>query len=159
MAKDKTQYVWKDRKRIIFGLPWTFTVYKLTEEKLYVETGFFSKREEEIRLYRVMDLTLKRPFGQRLWGLGTIHCCTADKSTPEFDILRIKKSKEVKDMISDMVEKQREEKRIAAREFMSDGGYDESAFVELLKRRENFEKHGNSRRKPLDIDFSKEYNA
>ena len=126
MAKDNTQYVWKDRKRIIFGLPWTFTVYKLTEEKLYVETGFFSKREEEIRLYRVMDLTLKRPFGQRIWGLGTIHCCTADKSTPEFDILKVKKSKEVKDMISDMVEKQREEKRISAREFMSDGGYDEA---------------------------------
>ena len=126
MAKDKTTYVWKDRKRIIFGLPWTFTVYKLTEEKLFIETGFFSKREEEIRLYRVMDLTLKRPFGQRLWGLGTIHCCTADKSTPEFDILKVKKAKEVKDMISDMVEKQREEKRISAREFMSDGGYDES---------------------------------
>jgi len=126
MAKDKTAYVWKDRKRIIFGLPWTFTVYKLTEEKLFIETGFFSKKEEEIRLYRVMDLTLKRPFGQRIWGLGTIHCCTADKSTPEFDILKVKKAKEVKDMISDMVEKQREEKRISAREFMSDGGYDES---------------------------------
>ena len=126
MAKDKTAYVWKDRKRIIFGLPWSFTVYKLTEEKLFIETGFFSKKEEEIRLYRVMDLTLKRPFGQRIWGLGTIHCCTADKSTPEFDILKVKRSKEVKDMISDMVEKQREEKRISAREFMSDGGYDES---------------------------------
>ena len=126
MAKDKTTYVWKDRKRIIFGLPWTFTVYKLTEEKLFIETGFFSKKEEEVRLYRVMDLTLKRPFGQRIFGLGTIHCCTADKSTPEFDILKIKKSKEVKDMISDMVEKQREEKRISAREFMSDGGYDEA---------------------------------
>ena len=126
MAKDKTTYVWKDRKRIIFGLPWTFTVYKLTEEKLFIETGFFSKKEEEIRLYRVMDLTLKRPFGQRIWGLGTIHCCTADKSTPEFDILKVKKSKEVKDMISDMVEKQREEKRISAREFMSDGGYEEA---------------------------------
>ena len=124
MAKDKTTYVWKDRKRIIFGLPWTFTVYKLTEEKLFIETGFFSKKEEEIRLYRVMDLTLKRPFGQRIWGLGTIHCCTADKSTPEFDILKIKKSKVVKDMISDMVEKQREEKRISAREFMSDDSFD-----------------------------------
>ena len=124
MAKDKTTYVWKDRKRIIFGLPWTFTVYKLTEEKLFVETGFFSKKEEEIRLYRVMDLTLKRPFGQRIWGLGTIHCCTADKSTPEFDILKVKKSKEVKDMISDMVEKQRDEKRITAREFMSDDSFD-----------------------------------
>ena len=130
MAKDKTEYVWKDRKRIIFGLPWTFTVYKLTKEKLFIETGFFSKKEEEIRLYRVMDLTLKRPFGQRIWGLGTIHCCTADKSTPEFDILKVKKSKQVKDMISDMVEQQREEKRIAAREFMSDDSFDADSDVE-----------------------------
>lgn len=115
-----TEYVWKDRKRIIFGLPWSFTVYKLTKEKLLIETGIFSKKQEEIRLYRVMDLTLNRPLGQRLWGLGTVHCCTADKSTPEFDILRIKNSEQVKDLISDLVEEQRDLKRVSAREFMSE---------------------------------------
>ncbi len=114
------EYVWKDRKRTIFGLPLSFTVYKLTEEKLLIETGFFSKKEEEIRLYRIMDLTLNRPFGQRIFGVGTIHCCTADKSTPEFDILKIKKSSEIKNMISDMVEREREKKRVSAREFMTD---------------------------------------
>lgn len=114
-------YVWKDRKRIIFGLPWTFTVYKLTKDKLIIESGFLSKKEEEIRLYRIMDLTLNRPLGQRIFGLGTIHCCTADKSTPDFDILRIKDSQNVKNMISDMVEAEREEKRVVGREFMTDG--------------------------------------
>ena len=114
------EYVWKDRKRTIFGLPLSFTVYKLTEEKLLIETGFFSKKGEEIRLYRIMDLTLNRPFGQRIFGVGTIHCCTADKSTPEFDILKIKKSSEIKNMISDMVEREREKKRVSAREFMTD---------------------------------------
>lgn len=118
--KDNTAYVWKDRKRTLFGLPLSFTVYKLTEEKLYVETGFLSKKEEEVRLYRIMDLTLNRPLGQRIFGLGTIHCCTADKSTPEFDIKKVKNSREVKNMLSDMVEKQRDEKRVSSREFMSD---------------------------------------
>lgn len=111
-------YIWKDRKRTIFGLPLSFTVYKLTEEKLIIETGFLSKKEEEVRLYRIIDFTLNRPLGQRIFGLGTIHCCTADKSTPEFDILKIKKSKWVKDTLSDLVEKQREAKRITAREFL-----------------------------------------
>ena len=119
--KNKEEYVWSDRKRTFLGLPWSFTVYKLTEEKLLIETGFFSKKEEEIRLYRIMDLTLRRTFGQRLIGVGTIHCCTADKSTPEFDILSVKKPKEVKNLISDLVEKQRDAKRITAREFMDDG--------------------------------------
>ena len=119
-----TEYIWRDRKRTIFGLPWSFTVYKLTEEKLLVESGFLSKTEEEVRLYRMMDLTLKRPFGQRIWGLGTIHCCTADKSTPEFDIKKIKDSERVKNLLSDLIEKQREEKRISGREFMNDEDFD-----------------------------------
>ncbi len=122
------EYVWTDRKRTIFGLPLSFTVYKLTEEKLLIETGFLSKKEEEVRLYRIMDLTLNRPFGQRLFKVGTIHCCTADKSTPEFDISKIKNPEEVKNMLSDMVEEQREKKRISSREFIS--GVDECDFDE-----------------------------
>ena len=124
MKNNKEEYLWRDRKRTFLGLPWSFTVYKLTEEKLLIETGFFSKKEEEIRLYRIMDLTLRRSFGERLFGLGTVHCCTADKSTPEFDILKVKKAKEVKNLISDLVEKQRDAKRITAREFMDDGDED-----------------------------------
>ncbi len=122
--KNNIEFIWKDRKRILFGLPWSFTIYKLTEEKLYVETGFLSKKEEEIRLYRIMDLTLNRPLSQRIFGLGTIHCCSADKSTPEFDIRRIKNSREIKNLLSDLVEKQREAKRVVGREFMSDGDFD-----------------------------------
>ncbi|MBQ7934839.1 MAG: PH domain-containing protein [Clostridia bacterium] len=119
-----TEYIWRDRKRTIFGLPLSFTVYKLTKEKLLIETGFLSKKEEEIRLYRIMDLTLNRPLGQRIFGVGTIHCCTADKSTPEFDILKIKNAVEIKNLLSDMVEQQREEKGIVGREFMSDEDMD-----------------------------------
>ncbi len=118
------EYVWQDRKRTLFGLPLSFTVYRLTEEKLFIETGFFNKKEEEIRLYRIMDLTLNRSFGQRLFGVGTIHCCTADKSTPEFDIKSIKRSRDIKEMLSDMVEAQREAKNITAREFIDDGEED-----------------------------------
>lgn len=118
--KDNTRYIWKERKRTLFGLPLSFTVYKLTREKLYVETGFLSKKEEEVRLYRIMDLTLNQPLGQRMFGLGTIHCCTADKSTPEFDIKKIKDSRRIKNKISDLVEQQREEKRVVGREFMDD---------------------------------------
>ncbi len=116
--KNEIQYKWKDRKRIIFGLPWSFTRYMLTDEKLLVKTGFLSTNEDETRLYRIMDVTLKRSLGERLWGLGTIHICSADKSTPEFDIKRIKDSENVKNLISDMVEAERVKKRVSGREFM-----------------------------------------
>lgn len=119
-------YIWKDRKRTIFGLPWSFTRYMLTEEKLIIDTGLFSRREDEIRLYRIMDITLKRTFRDRLEGVGTIHCCSGDKSTPEFDIARIKNPREVKEMLSELIENERMKRRIGVREHMeSDGDCDD----------------------------------
>lgn len=112
--------VWQDRKRIAFGLPWTFTKYILTKEKLLIQTGILNTKEEEVRLYRIMDMTLRRSLFQRLFGLGTIHCCSADKSTPEFDIKWVPRSAKVKETLSDLVEAERMAKRVSSREFMTD---------------------------------------
>lgn len=124
---EKTEYLWQDRKRTFLGLPWSFTKYKLTEEKLFITTGFFKTQEEEIRLYRIMDMTLKRSFGEKIFKLGTIHLCSADKSTPEFDLKHIKDSVSVRNLLSDTVEAQRTKKGITSREFLGsddDGHFD-----------------------------------
>ena len=115
-------YVWEDRKRIIFGLPFTFTTYHLTKEKLLIRSGILNTKEEEIRLYRIMDVTLNRSLWERLFGLGTIHCCSADKSTPEFDIRWIPHSADVKETLSNMIEEERQAKRVSSRECMTDEG-------------------------------------
>lgn len=113
-------YLWSDRKRTLFGLPLSFTKYSMTDERLFIEQGFLNKKEDEVRLYRIMDVSLSRSFGQRLFGVGTIHCCSADKSMKDFDILSIKHPKDVKEQLSELVEKQRDAKRVTNREFMSD---------------------------------------
>ena len=110
---------WKDRKRIIFGLPWTFTKYSLTEDRLFISTGLLSTKEDEVRLYRIMDLSLERKRWQRLFGLGTIKCCSADKTLGDFEIKNIKDSKNVKEMISELVEEERSRKRVSSREYIS----------------------------------------
>lgn len=114
-----TNEKWRDRKRTLFGLPWSFTIYQLTEEKLIIRTGFLNRHEEEIRLYRIMDLSYEQSLGERIFGVGTIHCWAADRSTPEFRILHIKDSERVKNMLSDMIEDQRTKKRVSSREFMT----------------------------------------
>lgn len=113
--------IWKDRKRTIFGLPWSFTQYVLTDEKLLIIKGLFSRTEEEIRLYRIMDITLKRSLGERINRLGTIHCCSSDKTAPEFEIKHVKDSRKVKELLSDAVEKLRIERGLTIREEMSAG--------------------------------------
>lgn len=112
--------IWKDRKRPIFGLPLSFTRYKLTEEKILINTGLLSIKEEEIQLYRIMDVTLKCSLWQRLFNVGTIHCCSADKTTPEFDIKDVKNPSNVKELLSQKIEIQRDRKRIAGSEFLGD---------------------------------------
>ena len=116
--------VWQDRKRWLFGIPWSFTRYYLFEDKLVIDTGFLSRKEEEVRLYRIMDITLKRSLGERLFGLGTIHCCSGDKTSPEFDIKRVKCAKEVKERLSAMVENERLRRRVGTREFLEADDFD-----------------------------------
>ena len=112
------EIIWKDRKRIFFGLPWTFTKYSISEDWLFISTGFFSVKEDEVRLYRIMDVSLERKLWQRMCGLGTIKCCSADKTMGDFEIKNIKKSREVKEMLSNMVEDERTKKKVSSREFM-----------------------------------------
>ena len=114
------EYLWSDKKRTLFGLPISFTKYALNEERLFIEKGFLNKTEDEVRLYRIMDVSLQRSFGQRFFGVGTIHCCSADKTLGDFDIVSIKKPREVKEQLSQLVEEQRMAKKVTNREFMSD---------------------------------------
>ena len=123
--------VWKDRKRTLFGLPWSFTKYSLSDDRLFISTGFLSTKEDEVRLYRIMDISLKRTLGQRIFGLGTIKCCSADKTLGDFEIKNIKKSKDVKELLSEMVENERNRKKVASRQFIDhedsefDDGHDD----------------------------------
>ena len=117
----KRELKWYDRKRWFCGLPFTFTKYGLSEDRFFVETGLFSLKHSEVRLYRILDLTLTRSLVQRIFGLGTIHVNSSDKDLKQFDIVNIKKSWDVKEVLSQAVEQERRAARVAPREFMSDG--------------------------------------
>ncbi len=114
--------IWSSRKRILFfGLPLSFTKYTLTDEKFIINSGFLTSTEDEIRLYRIVDLSLKRGLGQKIFGLGTITIYTKDKSAEVVVLKNVKDSSSVKELISDCVEKERVKKRVVSRDNM---GYD-----------------------------------
>lgn len=104
--KAKTEYQWKDRKRYL-GLPLSFTRYSIKDQRLYYSKGFFNTTEEELLLYRILDIKLNRTFGDKLVGVGTITLFTADKTNPKLELIRIKKPKTVRDLISKLVESER----------------------------------------------------
>lgn len=114
------EIIWKDRKRPFLGLPWSFTKYELTEQKLIINKGFLNITEEEVRLYRFVDVTMTQTLGQRIFGVGNLHCETNDRSSGNFVIELVKNPRQVKEMLSDAVEAERERKRVSVREFMTD---------------------------------------
>ena len=72
MSKSKkAECIWKDRKRYL-GLPLSFTKYAVKDQRLYYTKGFFNTTEEELLLYRVLDIKLNRTFGDKLVGVGTV---------------------------------------------------------------------------------------
>jgi uncharacterized membrane protein YdbT with pleckstrin-like domain len=121
---DSSATLWRDRKRTIFGLPLSFTVYRLTSDRLFIESGFLNKHEDEVRLYRVLDVTLDRPLSQRIFRVGTITCDSSDVSEQQFRIGPVKKPKEVMELLSQTVEVARKSSHVMTREFMSDDSTD-----------------------------------
>lgn len=102
----------KERKRwTFFGLPFTFTVYTVTEDLITIDSGFFNKEENDCYMYKVQDVKLNTSLIERIFGLGTITCFTGDTTNPELRIMHIKNAKTVKNFILEQSENARKKRR------------------------------------------------
>ncbi len=111
--REVTANIWEDRKHHLW-FPISFTKYTVGNGRLYVNSGFLSSREDECLLYRITDITLYRSLPQRIFGTGTIELHTKDRSTPVIRLENIAKSAQVKRVLSDLIEKEREDKKLQA---------------------------------------------
>ena len=118
MGKNDINYVWTDKKRTIFGLPWSFTRYYLTETKFITKTGFFNISEDEMDLYKITDKKILRPFGQRIFGCGSIVIYSKDTDNPTKEIRCIKDVRAVSNLIDEYMNKMRDKYSIRGRDLM-----------------------------------------
>ena len=101
-----------EKKRWLFlGLPFTFTKYMIKEDMITVDTGVFTKVENDCYMYKVQDVEHTSSIWERLVGLGTIVCYTGDTTHPKLLIEHIRNSKAIKEFIL----KESEEARLKRR--------------------------------------------
>lgn len=112
------EYLWKDRKRVL-GMPLSFTRYRLSEDRLFCETGLLNTKSDEVLLYRVRDLRLTINLAQRILGVGTVCVISSDKSVPHLDLKNIKSPREVKELIHQNVEAAKDKRRMRTTELLS----------------------------------------
>ena len=116
MAFKGIDYKWRDRKRH-FGLPLSFTRYALSEDRLFLEVGFFNIKDEEVVLYRIRDISMNRTLWQRMCGVGTVTVLSSDKSAPRIELKNVKKPREVKELLHKLVEEMKINRRIRIGEY------------------------------------------
>lgn len=116
---DNVTPVIKERKRWLFlGLPFTFTTYSLGGKSLTLRRGLFTSTEDDILLFRVMDVSVRRTLMQKIVGLGTLKVMSTDKTNPELEVRNIKNVKNFKAVLSERVEKERLRMRFKTGELM-----------------------------------------
>lgn len=102
----------EEKKRWLFlGLPFTFTKYVIKEDMITVDTGVFTKVENDCYMYKVQDVEHTASIWERMAGLGTIVCYTGDTTHPKLLIEHIRNSKAIKEFIL----KESEEARLKRR--------------------------------------------
>lgn len=92
-------------------------MYELTTERFRITRGILSKHIDELELYRVKDVTLHRPFVQRLFSLGTVVLDTSDQSTPQVTIPAVADIEWLRDEIRRHVETRRDSKGVKEVDF------------------------------------------
>ena len=101
-----------EKKRWLFlGLPFTFTKYVIKEDMITVDTGVFTKVENDCYMYKVQDVEHTASIWERMVGLGTIVCYTGDTTHPKLLNEHIRNSKQIKEFIL----KESEEARLKRR--------------------------------------------
>ena len=120
----------RERKRItFFALPFSFTTYTLSAAKLVIKRGLLTSVEDEILLYRIMDVTLRRTLGQKIFGLGSLMVVSSDKTSPNVEIKNIKNYREFKNELDQRVAKERIRMRTRTSEMM---GFDQDDIDEIV---------------------------
>lgn len=124
IEKRNIEYLWKDRKRLL-GMPLSFTKYRLSKDRLFIETGALNVNQDEIQLYRVRDISMKKSLLQRIFGVGTVTISSSDKTTPEIILKNVKSPFEIKELINEQVEKVKVQRNVRIGEIIDNthGGF------------------------------------
>ncbi|HTQ37621.1 MAG TPA: PH domain-containing protein [Pirellulales bacterium] len=75
------------------------TRYTLTSQRLKIYTGIVDRKEVEIELFRLRDLSMDQSFLQRLVNVGTVEALSSDKDAPGIFLRWVNKPDVVKDLL------------------------------------------------------------
>jgi uncharacterized membrane protein YdbT with pleckstrin-like domain len=86
----------------------------LTDQRLIITSGIFTKRTNETELYRVRDTSIEEPFFYRMFGVGNVIIFSTDEAEGTLHFNAYNKPHWIKDQIRNNAELCRQRKRWGA---------------------------------------------
>ena len=104
--------MYRERKHWVFlGLPFTFTVYEISDEYITTNRGFLNRTQDDCYMYKVQDVKYNATLIERMFGLGTVICYTGDVTDQKLELQHIRHAVEIKNYILAQSEKARIKRR------------------------------------------------
>jgi membrane protein YdbS with pleckstrin-like domain len=73
--------------------------YRVTNQRIVLETGALSKRIDEVDMRTVEDIEFRQRFLERLLGIGEIAIIAADKRMARFRLIGVERPRELRELI------------------------------------------------------------
>ncbi|MBW8035927.1 MAG: PH domain-containing protein [Planctomycetes bacterium] len=73
--------------------------YEITPDRIEWSRGIFSRRVDNIDMFRVIDLQMHRSILDCVFGIGTVTIFTKDQTDPEFDFYKIPRPRKLFDIL------------------------------------------------------------
>jgi membrane protein YdbS with pleckstrin-like domain len=73
--------------------------YEVTAERIEWDRGILDRRVDNLDMFRVIDLRMRRSLLDCIFGIGTVTLITTDKTDPNFTFQKIKKPRRLYDII------------------------------------------------------------
>src|SRR3954469_12141807 len=88
--------------------------YEITEERLIIRRGIFSKSIDEIELYRIKDIRIDFTLINQLAGIGRICIGSSDETTRSGDLIisGIERAQERRETLRRLVDAARQKRRV-----------------------------------------------
>jgi len=75
------------------------TRYEVSFDRIEWSRGILDRRVDNIDMFRVIDLKMRRSVLDCIFGIGTVGLITTDKTDPKFEFEKIHRSRELYDII------------------------------------------------------------
>ncbi|MBN2020510.1 MAG: PH domain-containing protein [Sedimentisphaerales bacterium] len=73
--------------------------YEVGRDRIEFSTGIFERKVDNLDMFRLVDIKLRRSFFDCIVGVGTVILTTSDKSHPEFAFEKVRNCRELYDAL------------------------------------------------------------